>query len=197
MTDTAPTIDPRQTALLVMDYQHGILSSLDNAEQLLTNTAATIELIRARGGHVGYVRVAFTDTDYDTIPATSPMAGLVTPDRRQAMHAEAPTTAIHDRLAPQPGDITVRKTRVGAFSTTNLDQQLHQAGITTLILAGIATSGVVLSTLRDAADRDYQLIVLADACADPTPTTHEWLTEHIFPKQARVTTTAQLAQLLA
>jgi nicotinamidase-related amidase len=104
---------------------------------------------------------------------------------------------VHDSVAPEPGDITVRKTRVGAFSTTDLDQQLRDRGITTLILAGISTSGVVLSTVRDAADRDYQILVLADACADPVPGVHEFLTEKIFPRQASVITSAELKDLLS
>src|SRR6204780_4919783 len=115
------------------------------------------------------------------------------PDRR----SRSPATAIHDRLAPEPGDITVRKTRVGAFSTTDLDQQLRDRGVSTLILAGISTSGVVLSTVRDAADRDYQVFVLADGCADPGPGVHEFLTETIFPRQARVITSAELKDVLS
>jgi nicotinamidase-related amidase len=55
------------------------------------------------------------------------------------MHHEDPSTAIHDALAPQPGDIVVRKTRVGAMSTTDLDRQLRDRGIDTLVLAGIST----------------------------------------------------------
>jgi nicotinamidase-related amidase len=86
---------------------------------------------------------------------------------------------------------------VGAFSTTDLDDQLKAHDVRTLILAGISTSGVVLSTVRDAADRDYQVFVLADASADPQPGVHEFLTEKIFPRQARVITTAGLTQLLA
>ena len=53
------------------------------------------------------------------------------------LHDEAPETAIHDAVAPEPGDLVVRKTRVGAFSTTDLDQQLRSRKIDTLILAGI------------------------------------------------------------
>ena len=54
------------------------------------------------------------------------------------MHHEDPSTAIHDRLAPEPGDIVVRKTRVGAMSTTDLDRQLRDRGITTLVRARAA-----------------------------------------------------------
>ena len=110
----------------------------------------------------------------------------------QAFHADSPTTAIHDRVAPQDGDIIVRKTRVGAFSTTDLEQQLRDRGIDTLILAGISTSGVVLSTVRDASDRDYRLFVLSDATADRDPAVHAFLIEQVFPRQADVITLAEL-----
>ena len=56
------------------------------------------------------------------------------------------------------------------------------------MLAGIATSGVVLSTLRQAADLDFQITVLADGCADADPEVHRVLTEKVFPRQADVVT---------
>ncbi len=192
MTSTLPAIDPRRTALLVMDYQAGILGRLDEAEPLLSCAADAIAVVRGRGGQIGYVRVAFDDADYDAVPRHSRFAS-VGPE----MHSDSPATAIHDRVAPEPGDIIVRKTRVGAFSTTDLDQQLRDRGIGALILAGISTSGVVLSTVRDAADRDYQVLVLADACADPVPGVHDFLTEKIFPRQAGVITSAELKNLLS
>lgn len=192
MASTLPAIDPRRTALLVMDYQAGILGRLDEAEPLLSCAADAIAVVRGRGGQIGYVRVAFDDADYDAVPRHSRFAS-VGPE----MHSDSPATAIHDRVAPEPGDIIVRKTRVGAFSTTDLDQQLRDRGIGALILAGISTSGVVLSTVRDAADRDYQVLVLADACADPVPGVHDFLTEKIFPRQAGVITSAELKNLLS
>jgi nicotinamidase-related amidase len=122
---------------------------------------------------------------------------MVTPERREFLHADSPATAIDERIAPQDGDIIVRKTRVGAFSTTDLHEQLRAANVDTLLLAGLSTSGVVLSTVRDGADRDYRIIVLADACADPTPGVHEFLTEKVFPRQTTVLTTAELGPLLS
>lgn len=191
------TVDPRHCALLVMDYQNGIIDSLDDAEGLLSKASDAIALVRGRGGKIGHVRVAFTDADYDALPATSPMAAHVPASRREALHIDSPNTAIHDQVAPEPGDIVVRKSRVGAFSTTDLDSRLREAGITTLILAGVATSGVILSTVRDAADRDYRLIVLADACADRSAAVHDFLIEQILPRQAHVTTTSELDTLLS
>jgi nicotinamidase-related amidase len=114
------------------------------------------------------------------------MARLATPDRRAQLHADAPGSQIHPSLGPRPHDVSVRKTRVGAFSTTKLDEQLTDRGITTLALAGISTSGVVLSTVREAMDRDYRIFVLEDACADPDPQTHAFLTGVIYPRHTDV-----------
>lgn len=100
-------------------------------------------------------------------------------------------------MAAAPDDIIVRKTRVGAFSTTDLDARLREHDIDTVILAGISTSGVVLSTVRDAHDRDYRVLVLADATADPDPEVHEFHIERIFPRQADVITVADLEELLS
>jgi nicotinamidase-related amidase len=59
-----------------------------------------------------------------------------------------------------------------------------------LVLAGIATSGVVLSTLRQAADLDYRLTVLADGCLDADAEVHRVLVEKVFPRQADVVSVA-------
>jgi nicotinamidase-related amidase len=195
MTDTTPAIDPQHSALLVMDYQPTILGYLTEAEALLTRLADAIAVVRKAGGYVGYVRVAFEDVDYAAIPATNKAFAPLTGGG--FLHHEDPGSAVHHHVAPEPGDIIVRKTRVGAFSTTDLDQQLRDKDITTLILAGVATSGVVLSTVRDAADRDYQVYVLADASADPDTDVHDMLIEKVFPGQAHVITIADLPRLLS
>lgn len=193
MTDP---IDPQRAALLVMDYQNGVVAMLGEPDELLSRAADAIALTRDCGAHVGYVRVAFTDADLDTIPPTSGMGQRIAASGR-AFHEDSPTTAVHERLAPQDGDIVVRKTRVGAFSTTDLDEQLRGRGVDTVILAGISTSGVMLSTVREASDRDYRVLVLADATADREPDVHAFLIERIFPRQAEVITTAQLGDLLS
>lgn len=195
MIDAASTIDPATTALLVMDYQRGIVAMIEDSGSLLERAADAIARVRGRGGHIGYVRVAFTDDDLAALPPTSGMGARVT-SSPEAFRAGSPNTAVHDRVAPQDGDIVVRKTRVGAFSTTNLDEQLRERGIDTLILAGISTSGVVLTTVREGFDRDYRLFVLADATADRDPEVHALLLEKVFPRQAGVVTVADLEGLM-
>ncbi|MFI0723669.1 cysteine hydrolase family protein [Streptomyces sp. NPDC021224] len=97
------------------------------------------------------------------------------------MHHEDAAAAVHERLAPQADDIVVRKVRHGAMSTTDLDRQLRKRNITTLVVPGIATSGVVLSTVTDAADRDYRLCVLSDGVTDPDTEVHDVLLHRVFP----------------
>ena len=180
----------------MIDYQNGIVDMLGEAEGLLSLAAHAIATVRRAGGRVGYVRVAFEDADLAAMPPTSSMGARVATSA-EAFHNDSPMTAIHDRVSPQPGDVVVRKVRVGAFSTTDLDAQLRARGVDTLILAGISTSGVVLSTVRDASDRDYRVLVLADATADREPDVHEFLTQRIFPRQADLITVAELDDLLA
>jgi nicotinamidase-related amidase len=178
-----------------MDYQNGIVGMLGEPDDLLSRAEDAIAAARRAGAHVGYVRVAFDDADLEAFPPTSGMGQRVAASG-QALHNDSPNTAVHERVAPQAGDIVVRKTRVGAFSTTDLDAQLRERDVDTLILAGISTSGVTLSTVRDASDRDYRVLVLADATADPQPDVHDFLIERIFPRQGEVITTAQLEGLL-
>jgi nicotinamidase-related amidase len=150
---------------------------------------------RESGLAIGYVRVAFTDDDVAAIPATNKSFARLAAGGH-GLYDGSPATQIHERVAPWSGDIVVRKTRVGVFSTTDLDEQLRGRGIDTLLLAGIATSGVVLSTVRDAADRDYRLVVVADLCADRDPEVHDVLTTRVFPRQADVVTAAEVSALL-
>jgi nicotinamidase-related amidase len=196
VNQTHPSIDPKTTALLVMDYQPFIIGMLEDSAPLLARVSEAIRIARERGAQVGYVRVAFDDPDYDKVPPHSQFAPFLKA-MGKGFHSDTPGTAVHGDIAPQPGDIVVRKTRVGAFSTTDLDRQLKERGIGTLLLAGIATSGVVLSTVRDAADRDYQVFVVADAGADRDPDVHEFLIGKIFPSQANIVNVADLERMLS
>ena len=194
MSSPAPALDPKHTALLVMDFQRGVVERVPGVDGLLTRVQRAIADVRDHGGTIGYVRVAFTEADWAAIPPVNAVFARVSDNR--LMHHEDPSTAIHDWLAPEPGDIVVRKTRVGAMSTTDLDRQLRDRGIATLVLAGISTSGVVLSTVIEAADRDYRLYVLSDGTEDLDAETRDVLLGRVFPRRAQVIDTARLRTLL-
>ena len=89
------------------------------------------------------------------------------------------------------------KLRVSAFAGSDLEVILRSRMIDTLILTGIATSGVVLSTLLEAADKDYGIVVLSDACLlDAAPEVHRVLIEKLFPRRADVLTVDEWAGTL-
>ncbi len=186
-------IDPSETALLVMDYQNGIIPMAPNPDELLAGAREAIDLLRSHGATIGYVRVGFADASEIGGSMGKRVGGVAALEHFHADHAN---TQIHDAVAPEEGDIVVRKTRVGPFGSTDLHEQLQARGIDTLVLAGISTSGVVLSTVRDAHDRDYRLIVLGDLCADRDPEVHEVLIGKVFPGQANVIDAKELHGLL-
>src|SRR5262245_11561406 len=140
MNATEQHLDPGRTAVLVMDFQPGIVANLPDPDAALDRAAAAIEIARERGATVGYVRVAFTPDDLAGVPETSGMAERAAA-AGERLDADSPQTAVHERVAPREGDIVVRKTRVGAFSTTDLAEQLSARGVDTIVLAGISTSG--------------------------------------------------------
>lgn len=193
MTITAiEPIDPAATALLVMDYQHLTVGRLPDAGELLSRARTAIDLLRSHGITIGYVRIAFADGE---APAGT-MGKRATAEQLAMLHADAPGTQIHGQVEPAEEDIVVRKVRVGPFSTTDLHQRLQDRGIDTLVLAGISTSGVVLSAVREGFDRDYRLIVLADLTFDPEPDVQEFLISQLLPKQADVIAAGDLPGLL-
>ena len=104
---------------------------------------------------------------------------------------------VADAVAPHPGEPVVTKRRVRGFADSDLDAILRAHRAERLVLAGIATSGVVLSTFTQAADLDFDLVVLSDAVADADPEVHRVLLEKVFPKQAAVLTTAEWTASLA
>lgn len=88
---------------------------------------------------------------------------------------------IIDELAPQPGDLVVEKTRRSVFQGSVLENVLHGRGIRTLVVAGVAGSGCVESTVRDAIERDYFVVVPGDAIADASPDLDEHC-QRVFPR---------------
>ncbi len=190
------TIDPSSTALLLMDYQPAALAAVPDPEGVLARANEALAWARAHGVPVVFVRVALTEADAAAVPARNKTFAAVAAGGYIA--EGTPGTAFHDSLDIQEHDLTVRKIRFGAFaSDTDLRAELRVRGVDTLVLGGLSTGGVVLTTLRQAADEDYRLFVLADATADPDPEVHRVLIEKVFPHQADIITTAELAALSA
>jgi nicotinamidase-related amidase len=176
-------------ALLIMDMQNGIVERFsDGSKELLANVASAQTAAREKGIAIIYVRVAFRDGAPEANPRNKSFSALA---GSGVLSENGAATQVHESLAPVDGEITVTKRRVSAFAGSDLDVVLRSLDVDSLVLTGIATSGVVLSTTRQAADLDFKITILSDACADADPEVHRVLMEKVFPRQATVTTTEE------
>ncbi|MCO5970924.1 cysteine hydrolase family protein [Actinoallomurus soli] len=180
------------TALLVMDVQQGIVSRVSDPAYL-PRVVRAIDAARAAGIPVMHVVIGFRSGHPETTERNKAFGALPA----GAFTPEDPGAAVHPDIEPRPEDIVITKKRVSAFAGSDLEMVLRARGIEHLVLAGIATSGVVLSTLRQAADLDYRLTVLADGCLDGDPEVHRVLTEKVFPRQADVVSVEEWVSALA
>jgi len=190
VTSSAILNNPNRVALLLMDFQNGVLDTIGDCDEVLSGAGAALSWARRSEVQVAHVRVAFTATDFDEVPSHN--TALAPVALRRFLADNSAEAAIHARLAPLDNEIVVRKTRFGAFSTTDLHTELLKRGIDTLVLAGVSTSGVVLSTAREAVDRDYHVHVLVDAVADHDPRTHHFLIEQLLPRSTTMISTRDL-----
>lgn len=174
-----------RTALLVMDIQPAVVPAFGGDEGMLDRLARAIRVARAAGIPVVYGRVAFRPG----YPDVSDSNALFGPLRSMMDFTETnPDLGIHSAVSPEAGDVVITKRRVSTFAGSDLEVVLRSQRIERIVLTGVATSGVVLSTLRQAADLDYEIVVLSDGCGDGDPEVHRVLMEKVFPSQATVKT---------
>ena len=189
------TINPGKTAVLIMDYENDIIGMLPKEVRgpLVERADTILKAARQAKIQVIYVVVRFREGYPEINPQNKMFSGL----KQTGLLVEGtPGAEIDARVAPHPGDIVVTKRRVGAFSTTDLETILRSKNINQLVMFGLTTSGVVLSTVRWAADMDYSLAVVSDACADRDAEVNRELMEKVFPWQATVLTSNQLVRTI-
>lgn len=174
------------SALLVMDVQKETINRLRDGPALLGRIHTAITSARSFGISVIFVVVGFRKGYPEISPRNRTFAAIR--DSETFLADSGPDGGVHSSISLHPGDVVVTKRRVSAFSGSDLEVILRAQDIDTLVLCGIATSGVVLSTTRAAADMDYRLAVLSDCCADADQEVHDLLVSKVFPRQAEVLT---------
>ena len=175
------TMDPARTAVLSMDCQAGIVSiyAREGKEGFLGRVARVLEHARTSGMTVIHVQVGFRP-GLPEVSSRNPLFGAVKASKQHQQLFREPLGAIPEIIAPRGEDIVITKHRISAFAGTDLAMILRAKEIDTLVLFGIATSGVVLSTLTEASDADYRLAVIGDCCADLDTALHECLIGRFF-----------------
>jgi nicotinamidase-related amidase len=170
-----------------MDCQTGIVSiyTKNDKDSFLARAASVLNHARSGGMTVIHVQVGFRPG----LPEVSSRNVLFSAIKSSAQHQklfQEPFGVIPAVIAPKEGEIVITKHRVSAFTGTDLAMILHANDIDTLVLYGIATSGVVLSTLLEASDADLRLAVIKDCCADLDSSLHDCLINKLFPSRASV-----------
>ena len=177
-----------QTALLAMDLQSAIVKALKEKDQYLQLVKKVLDFARDNQIPVIYSVVGFRK-GYPEVSGNNLAFSTIKSGNRNLDAEEA--SEIDELVAPSPGDIIVTKKRFSAFTGSDLEVILRSLNVNHIVLAGISTSGVVLSTLREAADKDFRITVLSDCCTDADEELHRVLTTKIFPRQATVITSAE------
>jgi nicotinamidase-related amidase len=191
-------LDPRRTALLVIDMQRNAYEGNDERARLLRvsgiaeRLAELVRAARTRGALIVYVMATRRADSSDQVRL--PIQGGLSGVGRPAEGTEE--WQVIETLRPEPGDYVVPKRRRNAFHGTDLDLLLRARGITTLLVGGQRTTIGVEGTVRDAFDRDYAVVVLSDGCGGVRDDEQDWAMRRVFPSLARVMNCAEAASYL-
>lgn len=169
-----------------MDCQSGIVARYQNgADDYIGRVKKAVAAARAAAMPVMYVQVGFRP-GMPEVSSRNKLFGAIkaSPEWQKMFSGDA--AAIHPELAPAADEVVITKHRVSAFQGTDLEMVLRAAEIDSLVLLGIATSGVVLSTLVEAVDMDFGVTVISDCCADQDAELHQALTTKYFARRGDV-----------
>lgn len=187
-TELAELVDPAHTALIVVDMQRDFCTpgwafdrlgvDLSMYPPMIPRLARLIDGARAASVRPIYVQMTVLPGRASESPAQIRFNlrlhlashGDVEPLRYTADGSAG--QEIIDALAPQPGDLVVKKYRSSAFWGTNLDLLLRSNGIRSVVMTGCTTEGCVESTARDALFNDYYVVIAEDCVASDDPEQH-------------------------
>jgi nicotinamidase-related amidase len=190
------TLDPKSTALVLIDLQKGILGmpllTPHTGDQVLANAALLGRRFNDTGGTVVLVHVAFSNPPADRLSQPVDAGPTAPPGGYPADWAD-----FHPQISGLKHDVVITKRQWGAFHGTELDLQLRRRGVATIVLAGISTNFGVESTAREAWQHGYAVIVAEDACTSSAPDLHKFSIDKILPRIARVRDTATILRALS
>src|ERR1700691_1194421 len=178
-------LDPQKTAFLTLDLQKGIFGLVPDSEHVMPVAAKAVAFARQNQIRIIHVGLGFSEGQ----PEIPDFESLFLRVKENNLFVKGTTSVEFHCDIFHPEDLVIYKQRVGAFSDNHLELVLRSRRIEHLVFFGIATSGIVLSTMRSAFDLDFRSVVLKDACFDAEQEVHRVLTEKVFPPQAWVAAT--------
>jgi nicotinamidase-related amidase len=192
---TTLSIDPRKTALVLIDLQRGIvgrpLAPRPGAE-VVQKASRLASRFRALGAPVILVRVAFHPDFKDFLNAPADATGQFNASSLPPDWAD-----LVAEIGPNDGDLVITKRQWGAFHGTELDLQLRRRGMQTIVLGGISTNIGVESTARSAYEHGYGQVFAEDAMASHSAEAHEFAVKNIFPRIGHVRSTEEVLEAIS
>ncbi len=183
-------LEAGSTALVLIDLQHAIVgmeTAPYRAAEVVAKGATLAKIFREKNATVVYVRVDLND--FASLPTDAPHG------------APANAPAVYSELVPESGvqadDLVITKRFWGAFGGTELEEKLRKAGVTTVVIGGIATNFGVESTAREAAGLGFAVVLVEDASTSLDAGAHKFSFETIFPRLGRVRMAAEVVEALA
>ncbi len=186
-------LDPKTTALVLIDLQHGIVSmnvQPASSAQVVERGSRLAAAFREKNATVVLVTVGNLADGKDALAPITDQAPAAAAKRPENWSQLVP------ELNPQAGDILITKRQWGAFYGTELDLQLRRRGIRTIVLAGLSTNVGVESTARDAFERGYDQVFVSDAMASPSAEAHANTLKFTFPRMGRIRDTQDIVAAL-
>jgi nicotinamidase-related amidase len=171
------------TVLLILDVQNRVIDRLENTEPYLKRLSSTISSARKANIKLIHVVTAFRPGYPENNPNNSSVPAVVA--RGEYLEGDS-SVHVHPAITPATGEVVLTKRRVSAFFATELDMLLRCAKAETIVVAGLITSGAVLSTVRQAMDMDYRIVILEDCCMDRDEEVHRVLMEKVFARKAEI-----------
>ena len=180
------TLDPN-TALLVVDLQKGIVGAPVHAAMagVVARARTLIDAFRSHGMPVVLINV------------TGGAPGRTEQPRRASGAGAEGFADFVAELGQQQGDIVVTKRTWGAFASTDLDARLKAAGITQVVVLGVATGTGVEATARQAYEAGFNVTLAVDAMADARAEAHEYSIRAVFPRLGENGTSQEIIDLIA
>ena len=213
------TLDPRRTALIVVDMERyytqstSALIDLFNAlspgaadgylqrvrDTVIPNNQKILACFRALHSPIIFTAIGTETGNGDDLPGwlrSFDELGQATLGRSIIPPVTDPSWEIDPALAPQPGEQIVNKLSAGTFATSGLEQRLRHQGIESVVVTGVTSDVCVTTTAREAADRGFQTVLVSDACTTWSDQMHKASLETFNLALGWVRTTQQVIDLL-
>ncbi|EHJ07448.1 isochorismatase family cysteine hydrolase [Staphylococcus simiae] len=174
----------QKNALLVMDMQEGIARSMPRINNVIKANQRAIVAARNNDIPVFFIRLVLDKQFMDVSPNNKVFSNFKA--QGYGMTEQDQSTTILEELAPLDSEPQIAKRRFSAFAGSELEVLLRANQIDHLILTGVSTSGVVLSTALAAVDKDYIVTVLEDAVGDRSDDKHDFIIEQILSRSCHI-----------